>query len=83
MRQVRLCWQMGAVHDLGDPNWQPTSCTGWEQDTAETMHELQLLCDAANRAYGVGSHWLDRRDVPGVRDVNLERRSISTSQGQI
>lgn len=70
MKQVRICWLPAAVCSAIDIE-NASTCTsysGWQEETRESSLEVRSLCDAANKLYGPGSHWIERRDIPVVRD---------------
>jgi hypothetical protein len=68
MKEIRICWQPSVVHD-DDDRKVSTRCNEWCLLTPRVEREMQLLCDAANKVYGVGSHWIETRNLPGIPDI--------------
>ncbi|MFZ4288536.1 hypothetical protein [Variovorax sp. HJSM1_2] len=67
MQQVRICWLPSAVHPSAHIYSTP-SYSGWEEETKESALNMRLLCNASNKLYGPGSHWIETRELMAAVD---------------
>lgn len=60
MKEIRLCWSVeGRKNQAGEP----IDGGLWHPDTPEARRDLELVAQAGNEAYGMGTHWIEVREA--------------------
>lgn len=60
MREIRLAWSVvGRESIAGEEIYGGL----WTPKTEQTVHDLEIVRDSGNEAYGPGTHWIEEREA--------------------
>lgn len=60
MIEIRLCWSVAGRESIVGEEIQGGL---WHPKTEQAAHDLEIVSDAGNEAYGPDTHWIEEREA--------------------
>lgn len=60
MKEIRVAWSVVGRKSIANEEIQAGL---WHPKTEQTMHDMEIVRDSGNEAYGPGTHWIEEREA--------------------